>query len=107
MSKEQQQIDYQDVMDLGGVHDQLNDSLYVNKYGFNYFWVDIELTKKFGAHWCCETRTVEIQKYGGEGGGDVLSKFPVKDLEELKMFINLFKGIAPKEKEFNAYTTAC
>lgn len=96
--KEQKPIKYQDVIDLGGKRDQFNsDKAYEDEHGHECFWVDIKLTKKFGAHWDCDTRTVEIQKYGGDGGGQILSVLPVKDLEELKMYINFFKGITPEE----------
>jgi hypothetical protein len=92
----QEVIEYQDFLDLGGVRDSSNCSIFYKQHGHEWFWADIKLGKGFFAHWDCEDRLVEIQKIKD---GFIVSTLPVKNLDHLKELVAFFTGNQKDEEE--------
>lgn len=85
-----QPIRFKDVIDLGFNYEQGNDKIHIDQYGYDWFWCEMKLHKQIFAYWDCDTRYVELRRQNKDG--DILSRIEVKDLDELKKWIEFFKG---------------
>jgi len=86
----QEIIEYKDVLSLGFQREDLQDSIFFNKFGFNYYLMTLKLYKGISAEWDINERTVKIIRCNKEG--DILGQIYVKDLAELEIYINFFKN---------------
>lgn len=91
--KQQEKINYADVIALGFVRENHNDKMFENQYGYNWFTVTKKLIKNISADWDCETRTVTIIRVDKDE--NILAKMPIVTFAELKSFIQFFDS-APK-----------
>ena len=86
----QQTIEYKDVLSLGFERTDLQDSVFFDKYGFNYYLMTLKLYKGISAEWDINERTVRIIRCNKDG--DILGQLYVKDLAELEIYIDFFKN---------------
>lgn len=89
--KEQQQIRYKDVMDLGFIETKCRDNVFRDDYGYDYKIVELNLTKKISIDWNIETRTCELIRINNNVDCDIRARYPIKNLDELKTIIDFFK----------------
>ena len=82
-----EQINYQDVIDLGFKRKNMNDHIFEQQNGYGWFLVRMKLYKGIVAEWSCETRTVEIVRYKKI---NVQQRLQVSNLENLKNYIGFF-----------------
>ena len=90
--KEQQQIRYKDVMDLGFIETQCPDNVFRDEYGYDYKIVELNLTKKISIDWNIETRMCQLIRINNNIDCDVKARYPIKNLDELKTIIDFFKA---------------
>lgn len=87
---EQQEINYQDVIDLGFKRGEMNDSVHQKQYGYDDFWVERKLGKRHTASWENKTRYARVTRH--DKGGYIVYTWLVRDLEELKALLALLGG---------------
>lgn len=88
----QQKITYEEIMSLGGKRsDRKDDSVFFAQNGFYDFDVTIKLSKRISVDWSNTTHLARITRCDKEQS--ILSTIPVYDLEDLKRFVHLFKGL--------------
>ncbi|WP_422858787.1 hypothetical protein ACOKFD_15720 [Flagellimonas sp. S174] len=85
--KEESEIRYKDVIDLGFIRKNSNDNVFISEYGYDWFWCEKKLYKKISAVWDCETHKVEIRMNADEGR--IIARHEVSGLNELKNWIKL------------------
>ena len=97
----QEQINYQDVIDLGFEREEHSDTIFFEQYGFNWFTVELELSRRFFHHkgyadeeillliWNCETHLVKFVRIA-DREGDILGEIKIKSLDELKKAIEFY-----------------
>lgn len=88
--KKQEQIEYKTVIELGFKREEMEDDVFTDTYGFNWFLVTYKVTKSITIHWDCNDRTIKVLRCNKEGA--VLGEINLKTLEELKSFINFYKS---------------
>jgi len=82
-----EQINYQDVIELGFEREDMEDHIFYKQNGFRWFLVTRKLYKGIVAEWDCVNKTVEIVRYKKSF---VKGRLPVKNLYELKDYIEFF-----------------
>ena len=90
-------FDYKKVDDLGFQREDYKDSLHYSEYGWQPFWMTLNLTKKISMNWDCETKEITMLRCNKEH--DVLGKIKIQSedqLHELLVFFGLFEP--PKVK---------
>ena len=92
----QQEIDYSDIIDLGFKEEKTSDSVYKNKYGFDYVIISKKLGKRIRAYWTKEDRLCELIRADKEG--NIKGRLPIHDLDHLTELINFFKGTNESQK---------
>lgn len=90
--KEQQQIRYKDVMELGFIETQCPDNVFRDEYGYDYKVVEFKIAKLISIYWDIETRTCELIRINNNVDCDIRARYPIKNLEELKTIIDFFKA---------------
>lgn len=93
---EQKQIHYKTVLDLGFEHEEHDDENFYNKYGFNWFTMELKLTKTIYLDWDCETRLVTMIRADKEGF--IKAQIPIMNDQHLKQTIDFFKGTKHAEQ---------
>jgi len=98
---EQEQINYQDVIDLGFEREDHYDTVFFEHNGYNWFTVELILSKRFFeyrgqanyeviyADWDCRTHKVEIVRMEDKDGV-ILGEIKIKTLDELKKAIEFY-----------------
>lgn len=97
----QEEIDYADVIELGFKVKYLEDKVFFNQRGYNYFSVTKKLTKWIYLDWDLEDRLVHIYRHKK---GFHENKKPIYNLRHLKEIINFFIEKDPND-EFNQSVT--
>ena len=82
-----EQINYQDVIDLGFKRKNMNDHIFEQQNGYEWFLVRMKLYKGIVAEWSCENRTVQIVRYEKH---TVQQRLQVSNLQNLKNYIEFF-----------------
>ena len=86
---EQQQLKYQDLIDLGFKRFEMSCSVFRGQYGYECFMLEMKAMKGILFAWHPEKRTVLMQRMSKS---DVKSVMPIYTLEELKKFVDFFKN---------------
>ena len=86
--KNENEIDYKDVIALGFKRSEASDSIFKGQYGYESFLVSIKLHKHIEADWDCVTRKVRIMRIGDVG--TILGVINISSLDELKKFMSFF-----------------
>jgi hypothetical protein len=86
----QEEIWYNEIMDLDFKTIKGTDQVYFNMYGYPYEIITLKLTKTISIDWAKETRL--CQMYRTDKQGWIKSKHQIKTLDELKKIINFFKA---------------
>lgn len=79
---------YSEVLELGFKRENLQDHLFFNQNGYEWFVVTKKLSKGIKAEWDCETHTIEIIRYDKED--NVLGRMSILSREHLKSILNFF-----------------
>lgn len=82
-----EEINYQDCIDLGFKRTELEDSVFMHQYGYNWFIVEKRLTKQLYLSWDCVTRRVTFIRGGKK---NIYSRLPVMNLNDLKVLIDFW-----------------
>lgn len=98
----QEKIDYSDVIDLGFKRYDHSDTVFFNRHGYNYFRVELELTKHIYLDWEIETRTVKMVRCNKES--DVLAELPIIYLDHVKQIVKFYT--ATKNDRYNGMEKA-
>lgn len=85
-----EEINYQDVIDLGFKREDHSCHGFFQEYGFTWFLVTLKLTKYIYMDWDCNTRKVTINKIDKEH--TILSSIGLENLEEVRIWVNFFKA---------------
>lgn len=88
----QQPIDYKDVIALGFLRQDEQDSVFFGQYGFKWFIVEIELTKSVKASWDCNSRLVELIRHKERS---ILGRMPIENLQHLKDMLSFYGKYTP------------
>lgn len=87
--KIQQPIDYADVIDLGFERQNDHDSVFFDRYGFDYFLCTKELTSHIYIDWDVVTRTCTLIRHDEDL--NILAQMPLRNNEEVIQMVNFFK----------------
>lgn len=87
---EQEEIRYDDIMELGFTEEIQKDKIWEGQYGFPYAIIYKDLTKKIQLDWCQATRKCRLIRINNAREGSIVAKYPVKNLEELKTIVKFF-----------------
>ena len=90
MEEEQETVTYLEVMALGFKRQDINDNVFRDQYGYDWFLVTKELAEGIRAEWDCIKRTVEIRRYDKDS--NILAKMPLQDLSVLITLVKFFKS---------------
>lgn len=88
MNNEQQEIWYQDIMDLGFETEVIHDPVFFSKHGFPYTIVSKQLTKHISAIWTMTDRKAYLLRCDKDM--NILARLNIDNLEELKTIIEFF-----------------
>lgn len=86
-------INYKDVMDLGFEREDINDSIFFDQNGYNYFIVNKKLIESTAGEtieleWDSQTKQVTIHRYDSEANR--LSKMDILSLKQLKEIVEFY-----------------
>ena len=81
-------INYSEVKELGFVREEINDDVFFNQYGFDYFLMTKKVTKKIILDWDCNTRLVKLIRVDKQG--NIKGTLPINSLAHLKNIIGFF-----------------
>ena len=84
------EIWYKDVIALGFKRKIDHDDIYFDQYGYDYFRVEMKLSKKRYLDWDPVTRKVELIKWKPKDGS-IFDRRELKTLEEIREVIMTFK----------------
>ena len=112
----QEEVDYQAVIDLGFKVGYMDDEVHQKQYGYDDFWVNLKINKRFEVSWCNKTRFLEMQrmKKDRDNEGSIEERIPLENLADLKRILFIFGKITKEDYEeslpkegWGAYHTAC
>ena len=103
--KDQEQIDYADVIALGFTEEPCEDEVYFNQYGFRYCIITKYLTKKIYLDWAKETRLCEMVRIDSPKTAIIKKKMPIKNLEHLREIVDFFSD--KNQYKYDSMTSAC
>jgi hypothetical protein len=103
--KDQEQIDYADVIALGFTEEPCEDGVYFNIYGFKWCIITLELTEVIYLDWAKETRLCKMVRLDNNIDNNVVKEMPIKNLEHLKEMIDFFSD--KKQYKYDSMTSAC
>lgn len=86
----QEKIRYDEVMALGFKRTDEHDDQYIAQYGFDYFIVELFLTKHVYIDWEPTTGFAKMIRMNKRY--DIKAEYPIADLVELKRLVAFFKG---------------
>lgn len=86
----QDRIRYRDIMDLGFKEEEYIDSVYFDEYGYPYTIITKKLTKRVHLDWSKETQLCKMVRVDKEY--NIKGEMPIKDLDQLKEFVEFFCG---------------
>ncbi len=75
---------YSDILNLGFKRESMNDSVFFKQYGFECFYLDLKISKKYSLSWDCITHNVTLYKNSNTFKKDL-------SMEQIKEYINLLK----------------
>ena len=87
--KEPQTIDYIDVIELGFERGEMDDSVFRDQYGYDDFWVEMQLNEHISLEWDKHTRTCEMNIYDNKQY--IIDRYKIDNLITLKLVIEMFK----------------
>tara|TARA_R110000796_G_scaffold126793_4_gene241781 strand:+ start:4263 stop:4607 length:345 start_codon:yes stop_codon:yes gene_type:complete len=95
----QQQVDYQDLIDLKFKVYYMDCAVHKKQYGYDDFSVYKKLTKRFEIMWDNKTRLVEllVMEKGKENAGFIEERIPIEGLQELKKYLFMFGHLSKEE----------
>lgn len=70
-----------------------------DQHGYDDFWVEKKLNKRYTINWEHNTRHAEllVMKKGKEHEGAIEKRIPIQDLAELKKYMYIFGKITKEE----------
>jgi hypothetical protein len=80
-------IQYKDAINLGFERHQMDDSAFQDYHGYDDFYVELEISKKYAFIWTQENDFVELRKMKGS---DIISTLRIYELSELQTLVNFF-----------------
>jgi len=83
-----EEIKYSTLIDLGFKRTDIEDSIFFDQYGYNYFIVYLKLTKHFYINW--DTKTRHCQLIRQDKDKNIKARFDICNLIELKKYIEFF-----------------
>lgn len=83
-------ITYKDVLDLGFKEEFVDDTVFFNRYGFDYSIITKDLAEGIFADWNKVDRKCYLIRVNETK--DIIGRLPVETLDELKMYIEFFCG---------------
>jgi len=86
----QEKIKYIDVMDLGFKRIDENDTVFLKKYGFDWFIVEKKISKSLYLSWDCVERTVQLIRIDKKS--NILAKMNIQNLKILRSIIDFFSA---------------
>lgn len=88
-------IDYTEVIELGfkRLEDTCEDQVFFDKYGYNYFIVELRADKNIYFDWCSISRKVCLIRVSSEG--IVENRLYINDLSVLKPLVKFFTESNP------------
>jgi len=87
--KEPQTIDYIDVIELGFERGEMDDSVFRDQYGYDDFWVEMQLNEHISLEWDKHTRTCEMNIHDNKQY--IIDRYKIDNLITLKLVIEMFK----------------
>ena len=85
-----EQVRYKTLIDLGFKRFEGNDTVWFNQYGYEWFWLELKLTKRIHVFWCPEDKKLILRRTNKKD--DILAKHTIKSLKELKSCIQFFSN---------------
>jgi hypothetical protein len=79
---------YDELIKLGFKRIDENDKVWFNEFGYEYFRLELKLSKRHYIDWDIQKQTCEVVHCNREH--DILSRWEVDNIELLKNIINLF-----------------
>lgn len=80
-------INYKDIKQLGFKKHKVNDKVFKDKHGYNYFWMEL-VVKRYTLEW--DSRDLAVVVYI-ETKDDAMSISVINDLDVLRNFIKFIK----------------
>jgi hypothetical protein len=77
------------MVDLGFKREESDDSIFFDKYGYEWFWLRLSVSKRLYFEWDCNTHTVELWRINK--GSDVLGKLSIGTKNQLLELIEFYK----------------
>lgn len=96
---EKEKIHYKVIMDLGFIETEQTDNVYFNEHGFAYCIVKLKLKKQIAIYWSKETQLCEMVR--SDKKGNVLGRFEIETLLELRKLIYFFSDKKSDDEEFS------
>lgn len=81
-------INYEECMKLGFKRIELGCDQFARQYGFDWFVVELRVTKQLMFSWDCNTRLVTLRRGGQK---NVKNELPIWNLDHLKEMVSFFK----------------
>lgn len=88
----EQVVAYKTLIDLGFKRFEGNDQVWFNKYGYDWFWLELKLTKRIHVFWCPEEKKIILRRTNKNE--DILAEHTIRSMKELKCCIEFFKSKA-------------
>jgi len=88
-----EEINYKDVIDLGFKSKKMKDQMHIDMHGFDDIDVKLKLTKYIYIDWSVFSHETHLIRIDNKENMNILSKFEIKTLPDLKAIINIFKPV--------------
>lgn len=85
-----EEINYKEIIDLGFKETFSDDDVYFNQYGYQYSIIELKLTKHIYIDWDKPTRICSLIRINNKKECNIMAKYKIQGLEELKKIINFF-----------------
>ena len=88
---------YDTLISLGFEYKLLGDQLYIDQYGYHWFLVQFKLGSGIMLDWNIQTQQIDLKRWNKGGGGSLLATIENLSEDDIKMYIEFFKGTRERD----------
>ncbi len=98
----QKEINFNDLMELNFERGYMNDAVFQRQFGYDDFWVQFKLNKRFTIEWEHSTRKATLLRFeklvkGKADEGVIEERISIENLAEVKKYMYIFGHLTKSE----------